>query len=605
MIAAENTEGVLHDPGGAALVSEALRAGSVGLWAWDLVADRLFVDAVARRLWGLPASGPVRAADIFGRVDPEDAETFRQAIAVARQTGEANDVVARVRDPGGDLRWIRLRGHVEPTDRRRLTGVLVDITARMEAQSALGATEARLRRAQELGGALAFEWEAGTNQLIAAPGFRSLYGLKPDEPLNRASLLAHVHPDDRARVDADLQRILTSARSFEMDFRVMRPGGSHRWLLTRGEVVRDGMGAVTGIAGVSLDITERKQIEDDLRRARKEAQARFRELEALYQHAPVGLALLDRDFRFVRINESLAALTGLRAARLVGRPIFQALPDLRPDLEPVLAGLVAHGHAIRDVAIEGVMPGRPGAKVSWRAHGYLVRSDRGKVIGLGLVVEDVTARVAAERARDLLARELGHRIKNMFAVIASMITLSARGNPAVQGFARTVRERIEALGRAQDLVNTARPGEDVMEATRSLHALIGTLLAPYRREADEPPGDQARITIQGCDPEVGASAATALALALHEFATNAVKYGALSAAEGSVSVTCRDDGACLEIVWQERGGPVIAGPPAREGFGTQLARRSLGGELGGSVAHEWDPDGVTIRIRAPMERLAR
>lgn len=598
---ADSIEGPLDDPSTAALVAEALRASSVGLWMWDLVLDRLRVDAVARRLWGLPATGAVGAADVFGRVEPEDVEAFRLAIAAARQTGEADDIVARVRRPEGDVRWIRLRGRVCSGEGRRLAGVLIDVTGRMQAQAALDATEGRLRRAQELGGALPFEWEAASNRLIAAPGLKSLYGLADHEQLDLATILAHLHPDDRVRVGADLQRILASGRSYGTEFRVVRPDGDERWLLSRGEVVRDAVGTVTGIAGISIDITDRKAVEDELRRARRQAQARFRELEALYQHAPVGLALLDRDFRFVRINEALADLTGLRATRHIGRRIFDVLPDLRPELEPVLTGLVEHGKAIRDVAIEGEMPGRPGVKVSWRAHGYLVRSDRGRLIGIGLVAEDVTAQTRAERARDLLARELGHRIKNVFAVIASMITLSARGNPPVQAFARTVRERIEALGRAQDLVNTAKPGEDVIEARRSLHDLITILIAPYQRDQEGAP----RIILSGWDHEVGAAAATALALALHEFATNAVKYGALSTSEGRVHIACRLDGGLLDLCWQERGGPVIAGPPAREGFGTLLAKRSLGGDLGGQLTQDWAPEGVTIRVRAPLERLAR
>lgn len=601
MIIAESIDGPLDDPRTAVLVGEALRAGSVGLWVWDLATDEVTIDEVARHLWGLPSHGAVTSADIIAQVCPEDVDAFRGAIAAARRAGAANDITTRVQGRDGEVRWIRLRGRVGLEPGQRLTGVLIDITTRVKAEAALSATEARLRRAQELGGALPFEWDAGSNELIAAPGFKSLYGLKGDELLDRSTFLARVHPDDRPRIEADLQRILASSRSYEMEFRVVQPGGGHRWMLSRGEVVRDGAGVVTGIAGISLDITDRKEIEDELRRARREAEARFRELKALYQHAPVGLALLDRELRFVRVNEFLATLTGLKPERHLGRSLFTVLPDLKPELEPVLAELMAKGAPVRDVAIEGATPGRPGVKVSWRAHAYLVRGDRGKLIGVGLVAEDVTARTHAERARDLLARELGHRIKNMFAVIASMITLSARGNPAVQGFARTVRERIEALGRAQDLVNATRSGEHWEQATRSLHELVATLLAPYQRDL----GEEERITVSGCDQQVGANAATALALALHEFATNAVKYGALSTAEGRILVTCHDQDGVIEIVWQERGGPPIEGPPAREGFGTLLARRSLSGELAGKVAAEWAREGLVIRIKAPRERLAR
>jgi hypothetical protein len=104
--------------------------------------------------------------------------------------------------------------------------------------------------------------------------------------------------------------------------------------------------------------------------------------------------------------------------------------------------------------------------------------------------------------------------------------------------------------------------------SRTLQALLKTVLAPYR---DGPGGE--RIRMAGDDPPIGPSAATALALAVHEFATNAVKYGALSAPNGTVDIACATAGDMLELTWTERGGPAIESPPEQEGFGAMLAQR--------------------------------
>ena len=112
------------------------------------------------------------------------------------------------------------------------------------------------------------------------------------------------------------------------------------------------------------------------------------------------------------------------------------------------------------------------------------------------------------------------------------------------------------------------------------------------------------MVIEGDDVEVGDSSATALALIMHEQATNAMKYGGLSTQGGSVSLTGRREGAAYTLTWAERGGPTVTAPPTRQGFGTVLAQRSVAGQLDGTLEQDWAPDGLVMRLVVPVDNLA-
>jgi PAS domain S-box-containing protein len=578
---------------------EALAAGNVGVWSWDLATEAFSADAVARRLWGLPARGDIAAERVLGTVDSIDAAALRAAALTARSTGEFH-ATFRLQGPSGDLRWLRVRGRIEKArGQDRIVGVAIDITGRKRIEADLSATEERLRRAQELGGAVPFEWDAQADHLIAPPSFRKLYGIGPDEPFDWTAFLKRVHPDDRGRVAADHSRLFSEPGPYESEFRVVLPDGSTRWILSRGETIRDGSGAPCGIAGINMDITTRKHVEDELRRSKREARARFREIKALYQNAPVGLALLDRDLKFVRINEALARLNGLSVDEHIGRFAFDIVPALRDIAEPLFRKVLETGRPVTDVEIEAETPHAPGVQRSWVEQFYPIKDDAGAVTGIGVVCEEVTEHRRVERARDLLSRELSHRIKNLFAVISSIVRLSARGNDAVQDFAKTIGGRIEALGRAHDYVRPVdKDYRGAARPTRNLHSLVNAILEPWADDGE-------RIRLSGDNPVIGSASATALALAIHEFATNAVKYGALSRPSGSIEITCRAGDETFDLVWTERGGPPIDQAPIRQGFGTTLARRSIGGDFGGTIEADWAREGLRLVIRAPLEGLAR
>lgn len=129
--------------------------------------------------------------------------------------------------------------------------------------------------------------------------------------------------------------------------------------------------------------------------------------------------------------------------------------------------------------------------------------------------------------------------------------------------------------------------------------LVRAILAPYGG-----PSSEGRVALSGPPIPVGQNTTTSLALVLHEFATNAAKYGCLSAEEGRLTIAWTDDGASMHMTWTEEGGPPIPESPGPEGFGSQLARKSITGQLGGTLDHEWKPEGLVIRIAVPLDRLA-
>lgn len=211
---------------------------------------------------------------------------------------------------------------------------------------------------------------------------------------------------------------------------------------------------------------------------------------------------------------------------------------------------------------------------------------------------------------ELLAGELSHRIKNVFAVVSSIITLSARDTPDAQPFATALAARVRALARAHDHV---RPGADAEANTgadtghegvpppfdrQSLQTLLQALLEPYAN------GYDVRIMVRGKDHAIGQQAATALALIVHELATNSVKYGAFSTPDGRVRIDYAIEGASLRLIWQEIGAPWQAAAPAGSGFGTSMTDRVSQDQLQAEVTRNWLPEGLELTMRIPLQRLA-
>lgn len=199
--------------------------------------------------------------------------------------------------------------------------------------------------------------------------------------------------------------------------------------------------------------------------------------------------------------------------------------------------------------------------------------------------------------KDVLLREINHRIKNLFALTSGLITLSSKSAASVDLLASDLKSRLRALSDAHELTLPDLASEDIAERTEtSVKALLDAILAPHGGEGAP------QILLQGADAAVSGNALTSLALLLHELATNAAKYGALSTPGGALKVDLAIANKTLHVTWDENTGFPLQGKSEREGFGSALEKTVLRG-LGGAMNREWRDHGLSIELTLPLERL--
>jgi len=229
---------------------------------------------------------------------------------------------------------------------------------------------------------------------------------------------------------------------------------------------------------------------------------------------------------------------------------------------------------------------------SWRwmlARGRVVSAPgeaRPRILGVNL---DITERRRAEERLVLVAREAAHRAKNALHLVAAAVRLTTA--PTVEEFAAIVQGRVDAVARAQSIV---AEGDGRGAALRMVaESAIVPLL----------PTDDARVTIAGPEVWLGGDAVQPVSMALHELTTNAVKYGALSVPEGRVRLAWAIEGATLNLRWEESGGPPVAAPPDRAGFGGSVVSATFTNQLDGEVTHEWRREGLLLVASLPLAAL--
>jgi PAS domain S-box-containing protein len=284
-------------------------------------------------------------------------------------------------------------------------------------------------------------------------------------------------------------------------------------------------------------------------------------------------------------NKGAERLFGYRAEEVIGKPITILFPADRYDEETQILDRIRHGEHIE--SYESVRRRKDGSLVEVSLTVSPIRNAEGRIVGASKIARDITEHKRAERLQHLLVHELNHRVKNILATVQALARQTFSTGPWDTAARESFEARLITLSRAHDLLT--RENWDGAE----LSQVVAEALAPYRRDCFEIDGPSLRLT-----PKM----ALALSMMLHELATNAAKYGALSVPSGRIAITWQvqpGDPPRLFFQWQERGGPSIA-PPARKGFGSRLIERGRALELAGEFKITYDPAGVRCDVNAPL-----
>ena len=180
-------------------------------------------------------------------------------------------------------------------------------------------------------------------------------------------------------------------------------------------------------------------------RLHRQVEEQLDQLQTLYDSAPIGLALFDRELRFRRINAVLAEINGRTVAEHLGKLAWEIIPDLRASAEPLMQKVIATGEPLVGIELTGETPAQPGVRRDWLEMFYPVKQRDGTVTGVGAIVEDVTERKRLERAEAVLSAELQHRVKNILAKVQAAATLTLKSSKSLEEFEEAFSGRLTAL----------------------------------------------------------------------------------------------------------------------------------------------------------------
>jgi PAS domain S-box-containing protein len=477
--------------------------------------------------------------------------------------------------------WMDLSYSPVPDETGKPAGVLaivVETTGRVMAERALARSEERLSYALDAAGMVGtFDTDLRANKVYADARFAAMFSADPakgESGTSLADFLASIHAEDVGWVSEAIEQAVVTGKKCILEYRVLDRHGAVRWLEVHGQCLYDEAGKPWRMPGVAVDVTERKQTELAI--------ARLAAIVASSDDAIIGM---DLNGIIVTWNRGAERLYGYRAEEAIGKPVPMLLPDDRKDEELQILERIGRGEHVSHY--ETIRQRKDGSAVEISLTVSPVADAQGKVVGASKIARDITGRKGAERLQRTLMRELKHRMQNTLATVVAIARQSFRepdgGGTAYQSF----EARLLALSKGHDLLT--RNAWDRAE----LAEVVAQLLAAYDRDQFEIGGPPLRLTPKST---------LALTLALHELATNAAKYGALSVPTGRVAVTwemVHADSPRFVLRWQERGGPPVS-PPTRKGFGSRLIESALATELDGEVRITYGQAGVVCEIGAPL-----
>jgi PAS domain S-box-containing protein len=391
------------------------------------------------------------------------------------------------------------------------------------------------------------------------------------------------HPDHVDRVVEKISRCFATGEVWEDTFPLRGRDGTYRWFLSRAMPIRDETGKVVRWFGTNTDITQHL-----------EESERNTQLATIVATSPDAIISLAEDGTILSWNPGAEQMFGYSADEIIGtseRILFA--DDADEEFEEKYQHLRHGEHVLRDA----LRRRKDGTLIDVAINAAPMRQPDGRIIGFSAVLRDISERTRVEKHVRVVMRELSHRTKNLLAVIMAMVRQTARASTDVAVLQSELIQRLQSLSASHDLL----VAEDWAGA--SIEELIRAVLQPFIGN------ESAALECEGPRVFVNATAAQNLGLALHELATNAAKYGALSTHEGRVRVTWSiapngDGKPHLNLSWRERNGPAVASPTTK-GFGHIVVERVAAQALNASVTYEFPKDGVHWTIAIPADYIVR
>lgn len=460
-----------------------------------------------------------------------------------------------------------------------------ETTTHIRTKRALTLAQERVEVALEAGGIVGtWDFDVRTRKLIIDGALAEQYGIPSAEARSGIvieALFENLHEEDRGRVLVAVEEAVASGEKFHSRFRTITPDGILHWYVASGRPIHGEGGGISGFAGIVIDTTNQSEVTAAL----EASNLRF---DTLVEAIPQIVWSADRDGNHDFFNRRWTDFTGIG-------------PD---EITPALWTELIHPedqNRVQSVWKECLKTGRPyDIDYRFRHHrdGYRwlrvialpMRDAQGRIIRWYGTSTDIEDAKLLETERELVNRELDHRIGNLFALVNGLISLSARDQPGAGPFVQDIRERLGTLHKAHRLIKTAGKDEAI-----PFRQVLQDILAPYARNGE------GRGVITGDRLQIRPDSVSAFALVFHELATNSAKYGAMAAPDGKLFIALHLGAGGVTVEWREEGSIASDRASDKRGFGSKLLSAVVEGQFRGTFERVFAPEGMRLTLRLPRD----
>ncbi len=584
----------------ATMLRMSMDVAGLGTWEYNPSEATIRGSKLMNVAFGIPENDSERPlADYMQVVHPDDRPWVESGLIEVGKKRESASWEFRVIDAEGEIKWVNSMGtFVQLADgTERVIGAMTDVTARKRQEAALLEASGQMQAIAAERTAILSQLTEGVivtdevgkivfvNEAAAQIHGTKVIDVAPEEFATTYSLFTL---DGRPYPSGDLplaRAVVNKETVVDENWLIKRPDGKEVVAIGSARPVYTNEDRFLGGVLTLRDDTARHAAEEAL-------SASERKLNAVLSNAKTAVVMMDERQHCVYMNEAAEKLTGYSFHEVQGRPLHDVIHHSYPDGRPF---------PIHDCLIDRAFPEEQqteGEEIFIHKDGHFypvaftaspLKDADARAIGTVIELRDI--RLEKEHAKhvQMLIDELNHRVKNTLATVQSIVWQALRGQDAPPHIREAIETRLTALARSHDLLTR----QEWRHA--DLVDIVHQAIQPFGFAE----GRADRFNLEGASLQVVPKSALAIAMAFHELATNAVKYGALSTEAGRVLITWEPQNGHLNLTWREVGGPRVE-EPSRKGFGLRLIERGLAYELNGEVALEFLPDGLQCRISFPI-----